>query len=336
PGATNVQLTPLRLLHYRPPARRPMPEPTPADALERMRRQVRAVRWRRNLHELQRALYHLIAGLGGAMTALVVLALRAGSGVFALATWTLAAATLLLAGGLARALARRWLSSEQAPLWIDRQTALEGRLATALELEDRDARRAPFFPLLVDDNARRIAAWRPERVVPEGLPSGAFAGALAAVGVFLLALLLAPWLRPSASRRNAGRSSGDRRPARGRRAVRAARRPQATRPVARGRPGAALASIPPSVAARQARTRPPPAPARAPTRTSSARRARSAPRASASTCRSQRAYVRSAAAQLLPPPARRRRPRPTPAPTWPPRSGATRPSSRCACRPVTR
>src|SRR5439155_694248 len=197
PGATNVQLTPLRLLHYRPPARRPMPEPTPADALERMRRQVRAVRWRRNLHELQRALYHLIAGLGGAMTALVVLALRAGSGVFALATWTLAAATLLLAGGLARALARRWLSSEQAPLWIDRRTALEGRLATALELEGRDAWRAPFFPLLVDDNARRIAAWRPERLVPEGLPSGAFAGALAAVGVLLLALLLAPWLRPS-------------------------------------------------------------------------------------------------------------------------------------------
>src|SRR5213078_4348404 len=151
PQATNVQLTPLRLLHYRPPAPRPMPEPTPADALERMRRQVRAVRWRRNLHELQRALYHLIAGLGGAMAALVVLALRAGSGAFALATWALAAATLLLAGGLARA-----------------------------------------------------AAWRPERLVPEGLPSGAFAGALAAVGVFLLALLLAPWLRPSAPALAAG------------------------------------------------------------------------------------------------------------------------------------
>src|SRR6266516_3285292 len=173
PQATNVQLTPLRLLHYRPPARRPMPEPTPADALERMRRQVRAVRWRRNLHELQRALYHLI-------------------------------------GGLARALARRWLSSEQAPLWIDRRTALEGRLATVLELEGRDARCAPFFPLLVDDNARRIAAWRPERLVPEGLPSGAFAGALAAVGVFLLALLLAPWLRPSAPAVAAGGDAVDR------------------------------------------------------------------------------------------------------------------------------
>jgi len=187
-----------------------MPEPTPADALERMRRQVRAVRWRRNLHELQRALYHLIAGLGGAMAALVLLALRAGSGAFALATWALAAATLLLAGGLARALARRWLSSEQAPLWIDRRTALEGRLATVLELEGRDARCAPFFPLLVDDNARRIAAWRPERLVPEGLPSGAFAGALAAVGVFLLALLLAPWLRPSAPAVAAGGDAADR------------------------------------------------------------------------------------------------------------------------------
>src|SRR5213595_2981200 len=189
PQATNVQLTPLRLLHYRLPARRPMPEPTPADALERMRRQVRAVRWRRNLHELQRALYHLIAGLGGAMAALVVLALRAGSGAFALATWALAAATLLLAGGLARALARRWLSSEQAPLWIDRRTALEGRLATALELEGRDARCAPFFPLLVDDNARRIAAWRPERRAREGAARQAFRDE---------ALLLAPWLPPSA------------------------------------------------------------------------------------------------------------------------------------------
>src|SRR5205809_7044419 len=94
PQATNVQLTPLRLLHYRPPARRPMPGPTPADALEPMRRQVRAVRWRRNLHELQRALYHLIAGLGGALTALLVLALRARRGGLAVPTWNPATPTL--------------------------------------------------------------------------------------------------------------------------------------------------------------------------------------------------------------------------------------------------
>ena len=175
-----------------------MPEPTPADAIERLRRQVRAVRWRWNLHELQRTLYHVTATLAGAATVLVVLALRAGPGAFAAATWSIAAATVLLAGWLVRALARRWLSAEHAPLWIDRHTALEGRLATALELEGRGAGRASFFPLLVDDNARRIASWRPERLVPEGLPSGAFAGALAAVGAFLLVLLLAPWLRPSA------------------------------------------------------------------------------------------------------------------------------------------
>jgi len=30
------------------------------------------------------------------------------------------------------------------------------------------------------------------------MPSGAFAGALAAVGAFLLALLIAPWLQPGA------------------------------------------------------------------------------------------------------------------------------------------
>src|SRR5437763_632676 len=52
-----------------------MPEPTPADALERMRRQVRAVRWRQNLHELQGALYRLLATLAAAAAALVVLAL---------------------------------------------------------------------------------------------------------------------------------------------------------------------------------------------------------------------------------------------------------------------
>src|SRR3989475_10283476 len=197
PQATNLQLTPLRLLHYRPPARRPMPEPTPTDALDRMRRQVRAVGWRQNLHELQRALYHLLATLAGAATLLLVLALRCAPGLFAAGGWGRALATVLLAAWIIRSLGRRWLSRAGTPLWIDRHARLEGRLATALELERRGAARAPFFSLLVDDNARRLAAWRPERLVPEGMPSGAFAGALAAVGAFLLALLIAPWLQPS-------------------------------------------------------------------------------------------------------------------------------------------
>src|SRR5438094_368221 len=174
-----------------------MPEPTPADALERMRRQVRAVRWRQNLHELQRALYHLLATLAAAATALVVLALLSTPGLFAAAAWGLGAGSVLLAAWITRALGRRWLAGARTPLWIDRHARLEGRLATALELERRGGARASFFPLLVDDNARRLAAWRPERLVPEGMPSGAFAGALAAVGALLLALLIAPWLQPS-------------------------------------------------------------------------------------------------------------------------------------------
>src|SRR2546425_7585687 len=168
-----------------------MPEPTPADALERMRRQMRAVRWRQNLHELQRALYHLLATLAAAATALVVLALLSTPGLFAAAAWGLGAGSVLLAAWITRALGRRWVSGARTPLWIDRHARLEGRLATALER--RGGAWAPFFPLLVDDNARRLAAWRPERLVPEGMPSGAFAGALAAVGAFLLALLIAPW-----------------------------------------------------------------------------------------------------------------------------------------------
>src|SRR5438093_712243 len=173
-----------------------MPEPTPADALERMRRQVRAVRWRQNLHELQRALYRLLATLAAAAAALVVLALLCTPGLFAAAAWGLGAGSVLLAAWIMRALGRRWLSGARAPLWIDRHARLEGRLATALELERHGGARAPFFPLLVDENARRLAAWRPERLVPEGMPSGAFAGAPAAVGAFLLALLIAPWLQP--------------------------------------------------------------------------------------------------------------------------------------------
>src|SRR5437867_837215 len=173
-----------------------MPEPTPANALERMRRQVRAVRWRQNLHELQRALYRLLATLAAAAAALVVLGLLCTPGLFAAAAWGLGAGSVLLAAWIMRALGRRWLSGARAPLWIDRHARLEGRLATALELERHGGARAPFFPLLVDENARRLAAWRPERLVPEGMPSGAFAGALAAVGAFLLALLIAPWLQP--------------------------------------------------------------------------------------------------------------------------------------------
>src|SRR5262249_22723462 len=64
-------------------ARGPMPEPTPRDPVLAMRRQLARVRWRKNLYELQRALYALIAVAALAASAGVLLALRAGATGFA-------------------------------------------------------------------------------------------------------------------------------------------------------------------------------------------------------------------------------------------------------------
>src|SRR5439155_889538 len=115
-----------------------MSEPTTADALERMRRQVRAVRWRRNLHELQRALYHLIATLAGAATMLVVLALRArpaalaAVGVFLLA--------LLLAPWLRPSAPPETVrpAGTQGRLVVARSARTTGRRVRLLALPDRD------------------------------------------------------------------------------------------------------------------------------------------------------------------------------------------------------
>src|SRR2546423_1056146 len=103
-----------------------MPEPTPADALERMRRQVRAVRWRQNLHELQRALYHLLATLAAAAAALVVVALLSTSGLFAAAAWGIGAGSVLLAAWITRALGRRWLPGAGTALLLDPPAPRQG------------------------------------------------------------------------------------------------------------------------------------------------------------------------------------------------------------------
>src|SRR5437763_1266010 len=54
-----------------------MPDSTPRDAVGTIRSQGRRVRWRRNLLELQRALYLVIAPAAAGAAAVVLLALRA-------------------------------------------------------------------------------------------------------------------------------------------------------------------------------------------------------------------------------------------------------------------
>jgi hypothetical protein len=178
----------------------------PPDVFETVRRQLRIVRRRRNLHQLERALYLVIATACGASALIVALALLGGPLLFAAAAWSIAVAIVLAAGSIAVVTRRRWLSAEQAPLWIDRRAGLRGRLGTLIELERRPAvvGDAFFLPLLRAENQRCVAVWRPERLVPHEVPAAPLAAALAAACVLLGVLFLAPRPRPTARERGEG------------------------------------------------------------------------------------------------------------------------------------
>jgi len=160
-----------------------------------MRRQLARVRWRKNLYELQRALYALIAIAALAASAGVLLALRTGATRFALGGSVVALGTLGAAGAVGVATRRRWLGARRAAGWVDARAKLQGRLATAMELVP-GAREASFLPLLVEQNVRRLRAWEPDRVLPDVFPYGALGLALVATSLFLFVLRAAPGLEP--------------------------------------------------------------------------------------------------------------------------------------------
>ena len=85
-----------------------MPELTPTGAVDIVQRQVRRVRRRKNLYELQRTLYLTIAAGTAAATMLLPFALFAPADMFAIAAWgglvVLGGVALLLVG----AARRRW------------------------------------------------------------------------------------------------------------------------------------------------------------------------------------------------------------------------------------
>jgi hypothetical protein len=172
-----------------------MPEPTPRDPVLAMRRQLARVRWRKNLYELQRALYALIAVAALAAGGGVLLALRAGAFGFALGASAVSLGALGAAVAVGVATRRRWLGARRAAGWIDARAGLKGRLATALELAPRGPE-ASFLPLLVEQNVRRLRAWEPDRVLPDVFPYGALGVALVATSLFLVVLRAAPGLRP--------------------------------------------------------------------------------------------------------------------------------------------
>ena len=176
-----------------------MPELTPTGAVDIVQRQVRRVRRRKNLYELQRTLYLTIAAGTAAATMLLPFALFAPAAMFAIAAW----GGLVVLGGIALLLVgaarRRWLARGAAVPWIEDQGALAGRLRTLLELAARPAAATGFFhALLVAEIGRDLATWTPRRLVPRRVPRAAFASALVTTTILVAALRLAAIAVPTA------------------------------------------------------------------------------------------------------------------------------------------
>jgi hypothetical protein len=176
-----------------------MPRRSTSHPLDAIRRQLGRVRWRHDLREAQRALYLLVAVGGAAGTVALLLALCGSVRLFAYGSAGVAGLALLTVGLLGRDARRRLLGTARAAAWADRRGSLEGRLATLLEIGARDLGRqeAFFWPLLLDENVRRLTLWRPERLVPRRLPRAPLAAGLGAAAALVATLALAPWLRPT-------------------------------------------------------------------------------------------------------------------------------------------
>jgi hypothetical protein len=158
-----------------------------------IRRQLRRVRWGRNLYAAQVALFGGIAALAATATGLLLLALRATPATFAVgfcAAVVGLGTALVLIGRRTRHL---WVRRRDAPTWIDVTAGLGGRLTTLLALDGRDAR---LLPVLRAQNEERRARWTPERLIESPFPPGAI-GAATLAGLALLGVLMAaPSLRP--------------------------------------------------------------------------------------------------------------------------------------------
>jgi hypothetical protein len=172
-------------------------------ALEAIYRQLTRIHRRRNVYELQGATCLLVASVATGAAVLVVSALTATAGRFALIAWgvvgALGVATVLV--GLRAG--RRWVPRRCVAAWADRAADLRGRLATLVEVWAPD--RSDFFlPLLLEENRRWLPAWTPPRLVPHRVPRRPLAAAAAGLAALGLAVALAPSLRPAAPDRIAG------------------------------------------------------------------------------------------------------------------------------------
>jgi hypothetical protein len=187
------RLTLVTSLHYRrdDDAMRQSAAYVPIDP--RIEDQLRRVRWRRRLHEWQRAAYVVLAVAGAGGAAAVLAALRGGTLAFVGATLVLLVGLSLASALTLRSLWRRRLPRAQAVVWIDDAAGLRGALATLATLR----RPSPFAALLAERNVALLRRWTPERVVPTFIPVGRCVAAAIGAGALALAVVLAPTLRPA-------------------------------------------------------------------------------------------------------------------------------------------
>jgi hypothetical protein len=175
-----------------------MPEPTPTGAVDVVERQVRRVRRRKNLYELQRTLYLAIAAAAVTATILLPLALFAPADLFAIAAWSALAILVGLALVLVGASRRRWLARGRAAAWIESQRPLGGRVRTLLELASRPASTTFFHALLASQVGAGLDGWKPSRLVPRRVPRGPLLSAALALAVLFVVFHLASLAMPAA------------------------------------------------------------------------------------------------------------------------------------------
>ena len=126
--------------------------------------QLHRVRGRRNLVELQRALYLVVALVAAGAALFIVLALATSARLFAVLTWSVVAAVLASAALVVVETRRRWLGRAQSAAWIDRRFTLGGRLTSVVEIHGH-AETGRLFPFCLlprsltvwDARARRAA-----------------------------------------------------------------------------------------------------------------------------------------------------------------------------------
>ena len=168
--------------------------PPPDDDVDGIRQEVRRARRRWNAYVVQRGAYGLVAVAAAAAVLVLMLALVASPLVFVTALGAVAIGLAALAVRLTAGVWRAWIGAARAPVWVDRRAAMDGRLATLLELPTEGP--ALFRPLLTQTTLARRRAFSPEEVVPSPVPLIALAAAVGALASLPLAVRLAPLLEP--------------------------------------------------------------------------------------------------------------------------------------------